>query len=240
MSSQRKIDSARANGKKSHGPVTEEGRKHSSMNALKYGLCAETVVLPNEDGDAYTFLLDSYIQDLQPIGPVEMDLVTEMANAKWRQHRLYNVETDLYRQEMDKHKEAIEKGYTSYNENVEHAFAFRTLSESGSVAMLSRVESLLERAYSRALRDLLRLQAARKQYSEKRTESQERTPADRIARVSKRSFPRGTPANPSPPTPPERKPPTPSPSLNLTSPRDSDPITVPSDFLRPLTPTEPL
>jgi len=69
MSSKRKIDSARANGKKSHGPVTEEDRKASSMNALKYGLTARTVVLPNENADEYTSLLDSYIQDPTPPVP---------------------------------------------------------------------------------------------------------------------------------------------------------------------------
>ncbi len=183
MSSKRKLDSARANGKKSHGPVTEQGRKHSSMNALKYGLCAQTVVLPNESEDEYAVLLDSYIQDLQPSSSVEMDLITDMVNAKWRQRRLYNVETDLYRQEMDKHKEAIEKSHISYNENVEHAFAFRSMSQSGSLAMLSRFESQLERAYSRALHNLLRLRAVRESNrdkvnkdSENRTQSQERTP----------------------------------------------------------------
>ena len=161
------------------------------MNALKYGLRAQTVVLPNEHDDEYTVLLDSYIQDLQPTGPVEMDLVTEMANAKWRQHRLYSVEIDLYRQEMDRHKEAIEKGHVSYNENVEHAFAFRSMSQSGSLAMLNRTESLLERAYTRALNTLLRLRAAGRKESEKRTQSQERTP-NGTARVSKQSFPEGT------------------------------------------------
>ncbi len=43
------------------------------MNALKYGLTARTVVLPNENAGEYNSLLDSYIQDLQPTGPVEME-----------------------------------------------------------------------------------------------------------------------------------------------------------------------
>src|SRR5713226_9683348 len=81
MSTQRKIDSARANGAKSHGPITEEGRKKSSMNALKHGLTARTVVLSNEKDDEYTVLVDSYVQDLQPTDSVEMDHVVEMANA---------------------------------------------------------------------------------------------------------------------------------------------------------------
>ena len=72
----------------------------------------------------------------------------------------------------------MEEDYETYNESVEHACAFRQLSESGSLSMLSRAESRLERTYSRALRNLLQLRhAARKQDSEKRTESQDRPPA---------------------------------------------------------------
>src|SRR5690242_17261960 len=38
----------RANGRKG-GPKTEEGRRRSSRNALKHGLCAGPAPLPNED-----------------------------------------------------------------------------------------------------------------------------------------------------------------------------------------------
>src|SRR5229473_970716 len=79
----------RANGAKSHGPVTEEGRKKSSMNALKHGLTARTVLFSNDNHAEYDALLESYIQSLQPIDPVEMDLVVEMVNAKWQQHRVH-------------------------------------------------------------------------------------------------------------------------------------------------------
>jgi hypothetical protein len=104
MSTKRKIDSARANGGKSHGPATEAGRKKSSMNALKHGLTARTVVLSNENDDEYTDLLQSYVQKFQPADPVEMDLVVEMVNAKWRQRRLFLIESGLYELQMLKQK----------------------------------------------------------------------------------------------------------------------------------------
>jgi hypothetical protein len=183
MSSQRKIDSARANGAKSHGPITEQGRKKSSMNALKLGLTARTVVFPNENHDEYDAVLDSYIQHLQPTDPVEMDLVVEMVNAKWQQRRLNNTETEMFDLQMVNQKEELDKVYEFYDEVYAHTFAFEKLSESASLQMLHRTLSRLERTYSRALNNLLRLRKTPKsnsgasiQKDEKRTQSQDRTP----------------------------------------------------------------
>jgi hypothetical protein len=185
MPTQRKIDSARANGAKSHGPITTEGRKKSSMNALKHGLTARTVVLSNENGAQYSALLESYMQDLQPEGPVEMDLVLEMVNAKWRQRRLHNIETELFERQMDNQKESLDARFDSYDEILEHTFAFKTLSDTTSLKMLDRMEPRLERTYLRALNNLLRLRHARQSTAaatkkdEKRTQSPSLTPPRR-------------------------------------------------------------
>jgi hypothetical protein len=174
MSSQRKIDSSRANGAKSHGPITEEGRKTSSMNALKYGLTAHTVVLPNEDGEEYDLLLDTYFNDLQPTGIFERDLVVEMVNAKWRQRRFCGVESLMFEREIFENREEIEKEYGSDTKVVAHAFAFHNLALGGSLPMLSQVESRLERIYARASRALHQHRQLREKYIEKRTQSQDR------------------------------------------------------------------
>jgi hypothetical protein len=138
---------------------------------------AHTVVLTNENDGEYTCLLESYVDKFQPADPVEMDLVVDMVNAKWRHRRLFRVESSLYEEQMQKQKEELEAAFESYNESVEHAFAFRKLSESGCITMLSRAESRLERTYSRALRNLLLLrQETRKNDVENRTQSQDRTP----------------------------------------------------------------
>ena len=179
MSTQRKIDSARANGAKSHGPVTEEGRKKSSMNALKHGLTARTVLFSNDNHDEYNALLESYIQSLQPIDPVEMDLVVDMVNAKWQQRRVQKLETELFDREMDEQKERLNEKYESYDETFEQTYAFRMLTHCPSLQMLHREASRLERTYHRALNDLLRLRQVREssnKKNEKRTESQDRTP----------------------------------------------------------------
>ncbi|HEY6393144.1 MAG TPA: hypothetical protein VIX89_17825 [Bryobacteraceae bacterium] len=181
MSSQRKIDSARINGEKSHGPVTEEGRKTSSMNALKYGLTAHTVVLPNEDHEEYDLLLDTYFNDLRPTDIFERDLVVEMVNTKWRQRRFSSVESLMLEREIFKNQAQIDKEYGSDAKVVAHAFALRNLSLGGSLPMLSQVESRLERIYARASRTLHQHRQLREKYVGKRTQSQDRTLAPALS-----------------------------------------------------------
>jgi hypothetical protein len=69
MSSQRKINSARTNGAKYHGPKTEAGRRKSAMNALTHGLyAASSIVLNQESPEQYQALLDAYTRQFQPDG----------------------------------------------------------------------------------------------------------------------------------------------------------------------------
>jgi hypothetical protein len=179
MSSQLKIDSARANGAKSHGPKTEAGRKISSRNAVTHGLYSKGVVIAKESSEQYQEMLDAYIQQFQPNGLVEFDLVEEMVAAKWRQRRLWSIETDLIEDQILIQTEKLDKKYSDYDPHCPLSYAYAALAESGSLPFLTRNESRLERAYSRALKFLLELQRLRKSANEniqKRTESQIRPP----------------------------------------------------------------
>jgi len=171
MSSPRKIESARANGAKSLGPITAEGLEKSSMNAVTHGLSARTVVLSNEDDEEYDDLLAAYIDQFLPVGRPEMDLVIELVNTKWRQRRVSCIETSIFETEMDSQTASDEI----------HADTFRALSRSASFDMLNRTESRLDRSFFRTLRSLFQMQRLRNlapphQYMSKRTQSQKWTP----------------------------------------------------------------
>ena len=76
-SSPRKIASARANGPRSRGPNIAEGEARSSLNSLKHGLTAETVVLANEDPRQLEMLRAAYLDYFSPRNAIEPDLVDE-------------------------------------------------------------------------------------------------------------------------------------------------------------------
>ena len=160
MSSPSKINSARANGAKSHGPKTESGRKASSMNAVTHGLYSKSVVLQQESPAQHREMLDAYIQQFQPQGQAEFDLLEEMVAAKWRQRRLWAIESDLLEEEILKQKDQFEEE-EPYDDIVPLSFAYHELALGTSFPFLNRNESRLERAYSRALKTLLELQRLR-------------------------------------------------------------------------------
>src|SRR5690349_2350887 len=96
-----KSQSSRANGAKSHGPKTDAGKQRSSQNAIKHGLTSQTLVLPSEDPADFQRLLDSYLQQLRPTGPVQLDLVHQIVASKWRLNRIALIETQLLAAEIE-------------------------------------------------------------------------------------------------------------------------------------------
>jgi hypothetical protein len=103
-----KAEAARANGAKSHGPATPEGRAKSSRNSLRHGLSAKSVLLPAESHEQFQLLLDAHIQQFHPANPVEMDLVEAMAVARWRLRRIWAIETSLLANELTRRAEDID------------------------------------------------------------------------------------------------------------------------------------
>ncbi len=109
MSSQRKLDSARANAQKSTGPKTPAGKSASALNAVTHGLTAKTVVLMNESAGDYETELDQYLAHFQPEGKPEFDLVRQLAATHWRIVRYAAVEAALFENQMLKDEAHIER-----------------------------------------------------------------------------------------------------------------------------------
>ena len=157
MSSERRIIASRANGAKSRGPITPEGKLASSRNSLRHGLLARTVVLEDESSETFIELLASYRQEHQPETPTEEALIENMAAARWRQMRLWNMETAGLDQEIHKPE------FARACDPLTQAFiAFRALSdETRSLELINRYEARYDRQFKNSITSLQRLRAGR-------------------------------------------------------------------------------
>jgi hypothetical protein len=97
MTSFRQIEANRRNALKSTGPNTEDGKRRSRHNAIRHGLCAETVVEIVEDIDDYRGFEAAVIADYDARTAVERELVLRLASLLWRLRRATAIETDLLR-----------------------------------------------------------------------------------------------------------------------------------------------
>ena len=70
-----------------------KGYPANRFNAVKHGVLSQYVVLPWEDADAYSDLLDALVAEHGPEGPTETHLVEELAGIIWRKRRLRMAES---------------------------------------------------------------------------------------------------------------------------------------------------
>jgi hypothetical protein len=97
VTSFRQIEANRRNALRSTGPKTEDGKRRSRRNAIRHGLCAETVIEIVEDVEDYRAFEAAIIADYDAQTAVERELVLRLASLLWRLRRATAIETDLLR-----------------------------------------------------------------------------------------------------------------------------------------------
>jgi hypothetical protein len=86
----------RRNAALSTGPRSEEGKRRSSLNALRHGLTGQTVVLPEDDLAAYQKHCAQFHAELKPQGLLETKAVQTIADTYWRLDRIRAMENNLF------------------------------------------------------------------------------------------------------------------------------------------------
>jgi hypothetical protein len=153
MATAAQILANRANAQNSTGPRTVEGKTASSLNALKHGADAASVIIPGENPAEYERIVTDYHRDLQPQSALEAYQVKIMIHSDWHRRRLELIETNLYRQ-------LLSEGATPTEIDV------TILRDSPTGKLLRRIWSQiasLDRAATRALAEFRRLRHEREQ-----------------------------------------------------------------------------
>jgi hypothetical protein len=178
MSSILRIQSSRANGAKSRGPVspagkrasaanaahstgpvTPEGKARSSRNAIRHAMLSDSVVLDAESAAQFIAHLAILEDELKPELGIETGLVQSMAVASWRQIRLWSLE----KMQMDCETRKQQLAHSNEDAATCTALAFRALSdESTTLENLNRYETRYDRQYHRALARFLAFRAGKR------------------------------------------------------------------------------
>jgi len=160
---EKKQQIARANGKKSKGPITPEGKKRSSLNGITHGLASKCVVLANESQDAYDQLAAQYHQEWNPVSLTESHLLTQMVNSCWRLRRIWSIETALIDSEMFTQKEDFEAAWSRHHPAMRAMDAISAVQAENPVMLetLHRYELRYDRLYRSSMDQLLKLRRLR-------------------------------------------------------------------------------
>src|SRR3954451_19179410 len=137
MSTESQIEANRENAKLSTGPKSEAGKAAAALNNTRHGLAGAFRVLPTESQSEFDELLATFRDEHQPATFTETTLVEAMAQHHWLRQRALNLESSCYDPTTGQ------------------------IVDQKQLALLLRYQTTHERAFHKALNDLLKLRAAR-------------------------------------------------------------------------------
>jgi hypothetical protein len=149
MSTLRQIEANRRNAQKSTGPTSVTGKAASSMNALKTGIHAQSLVLPCENQAELEQLIEDCYRSLRPTTPEARIFVDDFIYCEWNLRRLRAAETEAWQYQNSSRYSAPEK----------YPLGHSVTQNPNSFSRLQYRMDATRRARDRALQALKQLQA---------------------------------------------------------------------------------
>ena len=78
------------------GPRTPEGKRRSSLNAIKTLITSKVHLCSPEEQPVYDAHMAAYKEALAPVGTLETELVAEVSKMRWRMKRASSVEDSIF------------------------------------------------------------------------------------------------------------------------------------------------
>jgi hypothetical protein len=173
--SSRRAEASRKNGRNGAGPKTVAGKKRVSQNATKHGFYSKYLLVKHQDGEEsqseYDKLYAEIVEDFQPKGWLEKDLVDKIAAWSWRLRRVIRYESGQiarnlaerrYDLEQSKETSADEPGSMVANGAEMDAMTDHLFLTTEGLENQLRCEAMINRQLNHAIAELQRVQAARK------------------------------------------------------------------------------
>jgi hypothetical protein len=149
---EKQIVASRANGAKSRGPVTQDGKRNAARKNLRHAMLAKCIVLVGESATRFRTLLDSFHDELKPESAIEDILVHKLTVAYWRQMRTWDQQKASIAHEVDKQDASLARECPSTRD----ALAIRTGGPS-----LTHDEMRYDRQFHAALSRFMKYRASK-------------------------------------------------------------------------------
>jgi hypothetical protein len=149
MSTLRQIEANRRNAQKSTGPTSVTGKAASSMNALKSGIHAKSLVLPSEKLADLEQLIDDYYQRHNPDSPEARLYLDEVIHCEWLLRRYRTAETQMWQYQAQ----------NTYGDEQKFPLGKSATGHSTPFSKLQYRVDATRRAYHRSLKALKELKA---------------------------------------------------------------------------------
>ncbi len=159
----------KANAQHSTGPRTAAGKQRSSLNALRHGLTGQTIVLPTEDQSAYQRHSQSFLDECQPKGAIETQLVQSLLDTSWQLNRAAAVESNLFSLGITEMEDRIRANHPQAEAALAMALAYRE--HNRAFANISIYRQRLTREFERTLTLLRKIQAERRKNEERQLDN---------------------------------------------------------------------